>query len=92
MSEKKERKYRYFVPKPLPKVQKGSKYEPIIQEFLESNEPSGMIPDEIVKKLNLNIFGLRNLVKNRKLPIQVRSINKQIWLVRTDLEGETDES
>ena len=90
MSEKK--RYKYFIAKPLPKIQKGSKYEPIIREFLESNEPSGMIPQEIVNELKLNIFGLRNLVKNRKLPIQVRSINKQIWLVRTDLEGETDES
>ena len=34
--------------------------------------------------------GLRNLVKNRKLPNQVRNINKQIWLVRTDLEGKTE--
>jgi len=87
-----EKRYKYFVAKPLPKIQKGSKYEPIIKEFLESNEPSGMIPPEIVNELKLSIFGLRNLVKNRKLPIQVKSINKQIWLVRTDLEGKTDES
>jgi hypothetical protein len=69
----------------MPEVIRASeKYDEILNEFVQSGEVSGTIPVEIVEGEKISVFTLRSRAKKLKLPVQVKSINKQIWLKRIE--------
>jgi len=70
---------------------RGAVTKPIIDEFLKSGEEILKIDyDETVSSsINSLYIGLKSYVKNNKVPVHVFMHEGEIYLKRTDLNGET---
>jgi len=80
------KEYKYFVAKkpeeaPRPR-QRTTKYDEILDEFMQSGEQVAMISAERAKEMKINIVSLRRKARTRGLPLEVYSIKKNIWIRR----------
>ncbi|RJS84119.1 hypothetical protein CW702_02890 [Candidatus Bathyarchaeota archaeon] len=81
-----KKQYKYFIPKKLEEAprprQRTTKYDEILDEFMQSGEQAAVIPAEKAKELKINIVSLRRKARTRKLPVEIYSIKSDIWMRR----------
>ena len=66
----------------LEKLKRSSKYDPIIDQFNESNETSVRIDAKKMKPINL-VIGLRNRIKQREITdIAVSQRGNKVYLLK----------
>jgi len=81
-----EKEYRYFVPKNIEEAPKPRRkttiYDKILDEFMQSGEEVGMIPEEKAKEMGINVVSLRRKARKKGLPLEVYYVRNNIWIRR----------